>query len=112
MRLIDVDELKARLGIADNCDNCSEKMKAYCDANPDFALTCELICKAPTVDAVLVKHGHWKEVDDGWDGIYYECSECGLSWALNDGTPEENDMYYCPKCGARMDLERAIDAAD
>lgn len=54
MRIIDVDELKERLGIADKCDNCSDKMKSYCDGNPSFALTCELICKAPTVDAVPV----------------------------------------------------------
>lgn len=72
---------------------------------------CVEIDNAPTVDAVPVKHGRWKEVDDGWDGVYYECSECGLSWALNDGTPEENEMCYCPKCGARMD-ERLEDDDD
>lgn len=65
----------------------------------------------PTVDAEPVRRGHWKEVSDGWDGVYYECSECGLSWTLNDGTPEENEMCYCPKCGARMDMERQEDDA-
>ena len=105
MRLTDVDELKERLGIADKCDNCSDKMRSYCDGNPSFALTCELICKAPTVDAAPVQHGCWIP-RDGYDGDeYYECSVCGEPWVLNDGTPQENNMNYCPRCGAMMDGE-------
>lgn len=92
MRLTDVDELKARFGVADKCDNCSEKMKAYCDANPDFAFTCELICKAPTVDAVPVVHGYWTEES--------ECSQCGKYVYRGD---IDN---FCPHCGARMDVVR------
>lgn len=42
-------------------------------------------------------YAHWIERDE-----YYECSHCGLAWALNDGTPKENEMYYCPKCKAHM----------
>lgn len=30
---------------------------------------------------------------DVWQG------ECGAMWSLNDGTPADNDMQYCPKCG-------------
>ena len=48
------------------------------------------------------KKGKWKETDDGWDGTYYVCSECGCPWTLIDGTPEDNDMNFCPNCGARM----------
>lgn len=46
------------------------------------------------------KHGHWIERDE-----YYECSVCKEPWVLIDGTPLENGMYFCPKCGARMESE-------
>ena len=57
------------------------------------------------VDAVPVVHGRWIEIDEG-DGDYtYDCSVCGLKWWLSEGTPEENEMKYCPRCGAKMDGE-------
>jgi len=40
-----------------------------------------------------------------YDGeyCYYTCLKCGLTWQfMNDGTLEENQMYYCPKCGRRI----------
>ena len=27
---------------------------------------------------------------------------CDLTWTLNEGTPWQNEMRYCPKCGAYM----------
>ena len=48
------------------------------------------------------KKGHWIE-QEGFDGdSYYDCSVCGESWVLIDGTPKENGMDYCPHCGADM----------
>ena len=35
----------------------------------------------------------------------WKCSVCGLRWTLNDGTPKENGMKYCPKCGNRIRSE-------
>lgn len=49
------------------------------------------------------RKGYWIKVYDGWDGEYYDCSECGCSWTLIDGTPEDNGMKYCPNCGAKME---------
>ena len=51
------------------------------------------------------KHGRWIEDEferytpnhDTW-----ECSECHEPFTLNDGTPEENKFYFCPRCGADM----------
>lgn len=60
------------------------------------------IKKLPTPTIAPVKHGKWQSTDDGWDGIYYVCSECGCPWTLIDGTPYNNGMNYCPNCGARM----------
>ena len=51
------------------------------------------------------KTGHWIE-QDGFDGdIYYDCSECGESFCLIDGTPTDNMYNYCPNCGARLESE-------
>ena len=44
----------------------------------------------------------WSEDEDG----VWECSACGGLWILNDGTPMENEMAYCPKCGTYIAEER------
>jgi len=52
---------------------------------------------------VWQKVGKWIE-KDGWDGdVYYDCSVCGESWTTIEGTPWDNDMNYCPHCGAKME---------
>ena len=53
----------------------------------------------------IQKHGHWKPVQDYYDDEHWQCSACGCEWYLEAGTPEENDMHYCPECGAKMDGE-------
>lgn len=58
---------------------------------------------APTIDYELVVHGKWIE-NEGFDGdTYYSCSACGQDWFCPDGTPAENNMHFCPCCGAKMD---------
>ena len=48
------------------------------------------------------QEGHWIP-HEGIDGdIQYECSECGVLWEFNYGTPEDNEAHFCPKCGADM----------
>lgn len=48
------------------------------------------------------KTGHWIEKEDCNLDIYYDCSECGESFCLIDGTPTDNLYNYCPNCGAKM----------
>ena len=60
------------------------------------------ILKAPAADVVEVKHGRWVEVEFGWDDVYYDCSICGESFCLIDGTPTDNLYNFCPNCGADM----------
>ena len=48
------------------------------------------------------KKGEWIEREDANGDLYYDCSVCGESWVLIDGTPKENGMDYCPHCGADM----------
>ena len=48
------------------------------------------------------QEGHWILHESPDSGEQYECSMCGVLWEFNDGTPEDNEAYFCPKCGARM----------
>jgi Zn finger protein HypA/HybF involved in hydrogenase expression len=36
------------------------------------------------------------------DSNTWECSECREWWSLECGTPEDNRMNYCPKCGSKI----------
>lgn len=36
-------------------------------------------------------------VDD--ESNTWECSKCREWWTLIEGTPKDNNMNYCPKCG-------------
>lgn len=65
--------------------------------------TLDVLAVIDDLPSVPERKGHWTETEDGWDGTYYVCSECGCPWALIDGTPEDNGMKFCPNCGARME---------
>ena len=82
-----------------------DRTKSLIGINPDdvdFGVD-----KMPAADVVEVRHGRWipSDMGGGEPDEAYICSECGEPWVLNDGTPEENNMRYCPACGARMDKE-------
>ena len=49
------------------------------------------------------KTGKWILDDD--DANSWECSECGGLLIINDGTPHENNWYFCPYCGAKLDKQ-------
>lgn len=57
------------------------------------------------VDSFKEKTCSFIEVREGWwdsDG-YWECSICGSAWCFMDGmSPEENEVSYCQKCGAKI----------
>lgn len=45
------------------------------------------------------KKAEWKKVE-GVDHNVYHCENCGLLWYMsNEGTPKQNEMNFCPKCG-------------
>lgn len=66
----------------------------------------ECIEKCKQADTQSVRRGYWEEVTDygGWGDTHYRCSVCGEEWYLEDGKPKDNNMNFCPRCGARMDL--------
>ena len=57
--------------------------------------------KAPTIDAVPVRHGKWIKWFEDADGQWMRCSECQMMFYVGKG----RDGNYCPNCGARMDEE-------
>lgn len=63
----------------------------------------------PAADVAPVRHGHWVPTDmgGGEPDKAYVCSACGEAWFLASGTPEENNMNYCPRCGAKIYEEAA-----
>jgi DNA-directed RNA polymerase subunit RPC12/RpoP len=36
------------------------------------------------------------------DNVYYECSNCGMNWSFDLGTPKENEWVYCTHCGLKI----------
>lgn len=48
------------------------------------------------------KTGHWIEQED-YGEIYYCCTICGEPYVTIEGTPKDNQMNYCPCCGAKME---------
>ena len=41
----------------------------------------------------------WSHADDDtdlWEG------SCGIAWSLTDGTPKDNEMAFCPRCGGHL----------
>lgn len=64
----------------------------------------EYLRARPTIDAEPVRHGRWIDHGDYITTAYGSldlkvCSECNAEVTL-DGYD-----YYCPNCGAKMDLE-------
>ena len=48
--------------------------------------------------------GRWLQHDEE-DTNAWKCSICHEVWQLMDGTPKENGMKYCQRCGAEMTLD-------
>ena len=54
-------------------------------------------------DVAPVVHGNW-EIKLQYGGtIWNRCTECGNEESENYGIPAMCTMWYCPKCGAKMD---------
>lgn len=81
--------------LADSLDTFEFRMAAIGAANE--------LRKMPSMCFAPVRHGHWIVIDDLDFDTLYRCSVCGEEFYLIDGTPRENQYYYCPNCGARMD---------
>lgn len=97
MKLIDREALRRKRPFTIRGGDLSEYTEGYIDCAMDAE---EAIKNEPTVDAAPVVHGRWV-----FDAESYEwnCSECH-DWPI-DGSADDERTYYCPNCGAKMDLE-------
>lgn len=61
---------------------------------------------APIVDAVPVVHAEWIDTQpdyhSGFYGNAHKCSNCNDYY-----TTEYDDLFFCPRCGAKMDGKKA-----
>ena len=64
------------------------------------------INETAAADVAPVRHGRWIEQEQCEESLY-SCSACGTEWATIVGTPKENGMNFCPRCGAKMDEEES-----
>ena len=90
-RLIDANALKKRFdeAEADDCEMYGCHIRECFPADDAK----EIVDEMPTVDAVEVVHARWAFIGE-------ECCVCS---ACHNASPV--DYYYCPECGAKMDLE-------
>jgi len=56
---------------------------------------------AKLIDMVDRPIGKWVEVEAADGDLHYQCDQCKGEFVLIDGTPEENNYWYCPNCGSR-----------
>lgn len=54
-------------------------------------------------------NAHWIDWTEEMDTNAYSCSLCNTLIMLEDGTPQENDYYFCPCCGAKMDDSEKVE---
>ena len=52
--------------------------------------------------AELVDRPTCENIADSYDGSFFECSECGERWELTCGSTADNNLNFCPRCGAEV----------
>ena len=93
MRLIDADELKAKVEAM--VEHKVQESDYDYSRNQTLDYVADILIEdAPTIYAEPVKHGEWKCMADC--GVT-ECDQCG--WSIEEYV---GDYNYCPNCGARM----------
>lgn len=50
---------------------------------------------------VACHYATWTLVYPDYDE--WNCSNCDASWTFEDGTPQENNVHFCPVCGAYIE---------
>lgn len=52
--------------------------------------------------AELIDRPTCRNVADPYDGGRFECSNCGEVWEVTCSNPADNNLNYCPRCGAKV----------
>lgn len=91
VRLIDANALKTSFEEDGHLSTCIE----------------EFIDNAPTIDVEPVRHGRW--IQNKTLPAYHRCSICGVTHKMQVSCNKYVMLYYCPRCGAKMDALRNDD---
>ncbi len=83
-----------------NEDMITDECKAELMRDAAYALEAD----EKRIAKLMPKEGEWIETEMGFNSYAWVCSACGEPWVLNAGTPSENNMNYCPNCGAKMKI--------
>ena len=68
-----------------------------------YAVQIEDIENAPTIDAELIRHGHWEVIRKD-SHTTCRCSVCHADYYYhNKGQYQIDTSERCPNCGAKMD---------
>ncbi len=90
----------------DGSDGCTTVLKSDKYTSEEIE---SMLWKLPTADVAPVVHGRWETNADAEEEIKdFTCSVCKYQLCDIDTSvimPGENDFYFCPNCGAKMDLE-------
>ena len=96
------DLIKRADAIEAVCRDCTIETKNNCKEE-GYCYEVQNLMALPSAEAV---NGEWVERED-WNGdYYYDCSVCGESFVLCDGTPSMNLYHFCPNCGADMRADK------
>lgn len=73
----------------------SEILQKEMAEHGNFAPGGQIEVAAPGCDEV-----RWLEQDSDW--LLWMCERCEYEFVLESGTPEENQINYCPQCGSKI----------
>ena len=109
-RLIDADAFLKSLvwECGDVCERIEYSDCLYAEYGFSRKAIRKLMQNFPTIDAVEVVHGRWKQTKEplGFQEVdCVECSNCHELWVMDEEYEFEDFLAwkYCPNCGAKMD---------
>ena len=80
---------------------CAKMM--YCNfRSPNMTVSDFINDELPAADVQPIRRGRWEEIEDYDGDVHYRCTNCKTEFYLEVGTPEYNEYWYCPHCGADM----------
>ena len=83
--------------------SCSKALQKELDEQKQVFLLALSALRPITREQVeKVWRGEWQYYPEDYDELTWTCSRCGEPWNLIDGTPDDNNMDFCPACGAPM----------
>ncbi len=105
-----IKQLKLMLKVREEQKEIIECAGGSCiNCDPDIKALTESIDILSDYKRVLKENEEVKSVkkecvfrEDGTEECLWHCSNCKKEWLFYEGTPEDNELKYCPHCGAKV----------